>query len=179
MFSKFLILGLSALSIVCAGPTPLFSAEDGVVKLALVQNHTIAPGRYKISQPFRFDDPKYLTAQVRSHEPQPLITETLKNSNYIPTWWVEKVGDDKFRLSYIYLYRLIPAEVLHPPIAQINVVAWGGAFLSTWTVEKAGRNQWIIKVPDADLVWTTSSDSTVTLEKANDTPAQRWNFELK
>ncbi|KAJ7086240.1 hypothetical protein C8R44DRAFT_893697 [Mycena epipterygia] len=185
MFSQFLILGLSALSIVCAGPTPSSLAQP-VVDMALTQNHTIVPavlepGSYKISQPFGGGpyDSTYLAALLSPPlGPWPV----LMRYSQAPTWWVEKVNENKFNLAYDLYGHRFPAAVLGPftgPGSNLVVPAKGGSFLSTWAVERAGGNQWIIKVPDVDLVWTSNSRSTVTLEKANGTPAQRWTFELK
>ncbi|KAJ7086243.1 hypothetical protein C8R44DRAFT_752650 [Mycena epipterygia] len=186
MFSQLVVLGLSALSVVCAGPTLAPTSAEHNVNLAPAQNHTIVssttpPGLYKVSQSLALGNTKNLAVKLSPPlGPWPLSTR----SDVSPTWWVDQVSNNKFNLSYNFLGVLrVPAAVLEPPTGEpgsSQVVATRGvSLLATWSVESAGVNQWIIKVPDVDLVWTTNSDSTISLEKANGTPAQRWNFQLQ
>ncbi|KAJ7122246.1 hypothetical protein C8R44DRAFT_919442 [Mycena epipterygia] len=46
-----------------------------------------------------------------------------------------------------------------------------------WVIESAGENQWIVRTPDQDAVWKSSSrGAAIMLAKTDGTPAERWEF---
>ncbi|KAF7333388.1 hypothetical protein MVEN_02354500 [Mycena venus] len=172
MFSKILILGLSALSIVSAIPTEQ-TAQNKPLK---------TPALYNIFQPAAKGSPylyKYL--RVGPEEETPLhMSDPIRFAPYQPMWWVRSVGEDEFTLEPYgndWDGLRAAAYVPSPPDDPSLVIGSRDETLnSVWAIESAGEDAWVVKVPGANSVWKSTWNSTVNLAGADGTANEHWNF---
>ncbi|KAJ7157975.1 hypothetical protein C8R43DRAFT_1125114 [Mycena crocata] len=174
MFSKLFILCVSALSIVDAIPTQATWGGCGEIAASYNFGPKMVPGAYRITQPFRPNNPKYLEAEGPGN---PLLMQTAGgDAPYPPVWLVHKIGEDQFQLQSHpdHLVASIPA--LLP--GWIKVIGSHDPTLqSTWAIESAGNDLWTIKVPNKDLVWKEYG-STIGIANADGSPQEHWHFEF-
>ncbi|KAJ7617686.1 hypothetical protein DFH06DRAFT_1342832 [Mycena polygramma] len=168
MFSKILILGLSALSLISAVPTQLAS-NNGPLK---------TPGLYQIRQPapggpYNF---KYVSSTGEDEQPLQVLAPS-GHEQYLPMWWLRTLGADAFYLEP-YGYPGVRASAsIHSKDCDDFVLGSENRTLDyTWAVESAGENLWIIKFTNADLVWKATQNSTIKVAPADGAENERWEL---
>ncbi|KAJ7499576.1 hypothetical protein FB451DRAFT_1549156 [Mycena latifolia] len=154
MFSKLLILGLSALSIVGANSS------------------LRTPGLYQISQPAPGGPYSEKYVQTVGDEAPLHVLPPTGHEQYLPMWWVRMVGKDQYHLE---LYGN-PGIRAASNGSDLVIGSRDTELLSTWAIESAGNDHWVVKIPGQDAVWKYNSDSTVDLAPADGTVDEHWKF---
>ncbi|KAJ7121105.1 hypothetical protein C8R44DRAFT_736791 [Mycena epipterygia] len=175
MVFKILAFGLAALNLARAASlfqTPLISCNVNLGnKFATAGNlqPALPAGDYLIFN-------VATNSQVRSYTPNgPIfISRTREFPGPFGTWTLEPANEDAFTIRNLGLG--LPTFV----DGDKNVISGDNDDPVSFAVESAGENTYIIKVPNADLVWTVDPNtikSTVHLEPQSGSSAQLWTFQ--
>ncbi|KAJ7785104.1 hypothetical protein DFH07DRAFT_948183 [Mycena maculata] len=166
MFSR-IFLSLAVLS--AAGAIP---ARGGRGSVRAVDNESLkTPGLYQIRQHVQDYTYKYLQTNDDDQAPLQMLVPS-GHEQYLPMWWVRELGDDKFDLQPY-------GGGIHAAVAPGSNSVIGSEKsgpLSTWAIESSGNNLWTIKVPGRNLVWKSNSNSSISLESAEGTADEKWDF---
>ncbi|KAJ7121106.1 hypothetical protein C8R44DRAFT_920797 [Mycena epipterygia] len=176
MVFKILAFGLAALNLARAASlfqTPLVSCN-----VNLGSSQFAAAGNLQAAIP----EGDYLifnvvtNTQVRSYIPNnPIyVSQTREFPGPFGTWTLKLAGGDAFNIRNVGLgvYTFVDGDK--------NIISGDKQGPASFTVQPAGGNRYIIKVPNADLVWTVDEDavtSTVHLEPQSGSPTQLWTLQ--
>ncbi|KAJ7866229.1 hypothetical protein B0H14DRAFT_376561 [Mycena olivaceomarginata] len=130
----------------------------GIGALALVQGAlAIAEGRYIITNP-------EMGTLVSFHKGDPILLSRAPVPPPLGEWTVKQFGDK-------YMITNADASVY----ANENTLLTGDD-ADTYSIEDAGFNEFVIRVPGTDRVWTAGhiDDATVHLNRDEGEDSQRW-----
>ncbi|KAJ7121040.1 hypothetical protein C8R44DRAFT_787248 [Mycena epipterygia] len=115
-------------------------------------------------------------SQVRSYTPNDVVfvSQTREYPGPFGTWTLEPAKEDAFTLLNVGLQ-------MHAFVDDDNNVITGDEEDATsFAIQPAGGNQFVIKLPNEDMVWTVDDGalrSPVHLEPASGSDTQRWTMQ--
>ncbi|KAF8188878.1 hypothetical protein K438DRAFT_2145910, partial [Mycena galopus ATCC 62051] len=177
MFSKILAFGLSALAVVNAAPVafsfqnPMLSCSVNMLGTAAVKSFDEFPGAglFKVSNK-AFPDLRLVAGKwgkpVKLSDPGEV-------PDSLGVWHIQPVNDGSAEYAIFHVgLRAATSSV------RDVIIAGGNTPTILFAIESAGGEDYVIKVPNEDKVWSFGSSSgVVQLEPQQGAATQLWRFE--